>query len=140
MSETIELSPEIYQLLRRQAETTQSTPQQVAEAAIRLQFGNSAHIEQRRTRSGLQAYVRGTRVAVRHIAAFLKAGHTVEEIIEEGVPQLSPAAVYEAIAYYYDHQAEIEAELEANQPEAVYAKLRERLSPEQFAELTGQQA
>jgi hypothetical protein len=54
--------------------------------------------------------------------------------------ELSPAAVYEAIAYYYDHQAEIEAELEANQPEAVYAKLRQRLSPQQFADLTGQQA
>lgn len=137
MNDTIQLSPEIYRLLKRQAETMQSTPEQVAEAAIRLHLGNTVHIEQKQTRFGPQAYIRDTRVAVRHVAAFLKAGHSAEEIINTGLPHLSPAAIYEAIAYYYDHQAEIEAELAANTPEAVGIQLQKLLSPTDYAIVTG---
>lgn len=137
MSDTIQLSPEIYRLLKRQAETMQSTPEQVAEAAIRLHLGNTVHIEQKQARFGPQAYIRGTRVAVRHVAAFLKAGHSAEEIMSTDLPHLSPAAIYEAIAYYYDHQAEIEAELAANTPEAVGTQLQKLLSPRDYAIVTG---
>jgi hypothetical protein len=42
------------------------------------------------------------------------------------------------MAYYYDHQAEIEAELAANAQETVLSQLREGLSSEQYARLTGQ--
>jgi uncharacterized protein (DUF433 family) len=137
VNDTIQLSPEIYRLLKQQAETMQSTPEQVAEAAIRLHLANTVHIEQKQTRFGLQAYIRGTRVAVRHVAAFLKAGHSAEEIINTGLPHLSPAAIYEAIAYYYDHQAEIEAELAANTPEAAGIQLQKLLSPTDYAIVTG---
>ncbi len=138
MSETLRVSPEIYQLLKRQAETMQSTPAQVAEVAIRLHLGNSVHIEQKQTRFGPQAYLRGTRVAVRHVAAFLKEGHTAEEIMHEDLPHLSPAAIFEAIAYYFDHKAEIEAELAANTAEVVESQLKKTLSPADYARITGQ--
>ncbi len=137
MAETIQISPETYQLLQRRAALSQATPTQLAEMAIRLHLGNTAHIEQKQTRFGPQAYLRGTRVAVRHVAAFLKAGHSVEEIIGTGLPQVDPAAVYEAIAYYYDHQGEIEAELAANEPETVAAQLQAMLSPSDYARITG---
>ncbi len=139
MSVTIQISPETYQLLQRWAKDANSSPDEVAEAAIHGRLDYGTHLEQRPTRFGLQTYIRNTRVAVRHIAAFLQAGHTVEEIIDEGLPHLPPAAIHEAIAYYYDHKAEIEAELSANQPEAIQAELRRRLSPDQYAQLTGQQ-
>jgi uncharacterized protein (DUF433 family) len=103
-----------------------------------LQLGNTVHIEQKQTSSGPQAYLRGTWVAVRHVAAFLKAGYAVEEIIQTGLPNVPPAAIYEAIAYYYDHAAEIEAELDTNTQEATHSQLRDMLSPEQVARLTGQ--
>jgi uncharacterized protein (DUF433 family) len=138
MSATIEISPETFELLQRRAKQTQSTPEQLAETAIRLQFGNTAHIEQKQTRFGSQAYLRGTRIAVRHIAAFLKANHTAEEISQTGLPHVPPAAIYEAIAYYYDHQAEIEAELAANAKDTILTQLRETLSVEQYARLTDQ--
>lgn len=140
MSVQIQLSPGVYDLLKRRARQMKSTPEAVAEAAIQIQLGGSAHIEMRSTRSGLQAYVRGTRVAVRHIAAFLEAGRTVEEIVQEDLPHIAPVAIYEAIAYFYDHRDEIEAELADNRAEAVYAQLREGLSPVQFAAITGQAA
>lgn len=138
MNVTIQISPETYELLRRRAGEMKSTPEQIAETAIRLQLGNTVHIEQKQTPYGPQAYLRVTRVAVRHVAAFLKAGHAAEQIISVGLPYVAAAAIYEAIAYYYDHQAEIDTELEANSKEAVQAQLRERLSPEQYTRLIGQ--
>jgi uncharacterized protein (DUF433 family) len=138
MSITIQISSDTYELLQRRARETQLTPEQMAETAIRLQLGGTVHIEQRQTSFGLQAYVVGTRVAVRHIAAFLTAGHTVEEIMQTDLPHVPPAAIYEAIAYYYDHQDEIEAELAANSRDAVQTQLKELLSPAQYASLTGQ--
>ena len=138
MNVTIHISPETYALLQRRAKEEQSTPEHIAETVIRLQLGNRVHIEQKQTSSGPQAYIRSTRVAVRHVAAFLKAGYTAEEILRTGLPHIPPAAIYEAIAYYYDHQAEIEAELAANAQETVLSQLREGLSSEQYARLTGQ--
>jgi uncharacterized protein (DUF433 family) len=140
MRATIEVSSETFELLKLRAKEVKSTPEQLAETAIRLQLGNTIHIEQKQTRFGAQAYLRGTRVAVRHVAALLKANRTAEEIIRTELPHIAPAAIYEAIAYYYDHQAEIEAELTANDTDAVQAQLHEMLSNEQYAQLTGQTA
>lgn len=138
MNTTIHVSPETYSLLQKRAKEMQATPDSLAETAIRLQFGNSFHIEQRNTPFGAQAYVRGTRVAIRHVATFLKAGHSAEEIAKTCLPQVSPAAIYEAIAYYYEHQGEIEAELTANSEDAVRQQLRQSLSAADYARLTGQ--
>jgi len=138
MSIMISISPDTYRLLKRRADETNSTPEQLTEAAIRLQFGNTPHIEYKETRSGPRTMIRGTRVAVAHVAAFLDAGLTVEEIVSEALPDVPPAAIYEALAYYYEHEAEIEAEWAANEREAVLEGLRARLTPEQLAQLMGQ--
>ncbi len=134
----IEISRDLYHLLQQRADEVDSTPQQVAETLIRLQLGSTVHIEQRPTPFGLQAYLRGTRVAVRHIAAFLKAGFTAEEIVGEGLPRVTPAAIYEAIAFYYDHQQDIETELQAESTDTAFTLLREHLTPAQILQLTQQ--
>jgi uncharacterized protein (DUF433 family) len=138
MSVMIPISSETYRLLKRRAGEANSTPEQLAEAAIRLQFGNTPHIEQRDTPFGPRAMIRGTRVAVAHVAGFLDGGFSVEEIVSEALPDVPPAAIYEALAYYYEHQAEIEADWAANEQEAVLADLNQRLSPEQLARFRGQ--
>lgn len=138
MQEIISLPTDAYQLLQQRAEEMHSTPDDIAEMLIRLQLGSTRYIEQRSTSVGTQAYLRGTRVAVRHVAAFLKTGRTAEEITREDLPHLPVSAIFEAIAYYYDHQEEIEAEIEANSSAAVHAQLRGMLSAEQYAHLTGQ--
>ena len=138
MSIMIPISSETYRLLKRRATEANSTPEQLAEAAIRLQFGNTPHIEQRDTPSGPRAMIRGTRVAVAHVAGFLDGGFSVEEIVSEALPDVPPAAIYEALAYYYEHSAEIEADWAANEQEAIVADLSTRLLPEQLARLRGQ--
>lgn len=138
MESTIQISPEMYRLLQRRAIETRTTPEAVAETALRLQLGNSAHIEQRLTTDGPQAYVRGTRVAVRHVAAFFRAGHSTEDILKKDLPHLTAASIYEALAYYHDHRAEIDGELEANSEQATRQQLQSLLTPERYAQLTGQ--
>ena len=45
METTIQISPETYTLLKRQARRTQSTPEQIAETMIRRQLNGVTHDE-----------------------------------------------------------------------------------------------
>ena len=65
--------------------------------------------------------VKGTRITVQLIATLYKAGDSVEEVLQ-GYPHLPAAAVYDAISYYLDHQAEIEQEIINNRLDALMTK------------------
>lgn len=69
---------------------------------------------------GGRPIIKGTRISVRDVAQLYKAGDLVEEIVQS-YPHLSAAAVYDAISYYLDHQAEIEQEMIENRLEALIA-------------------
>ena len=71
---------------------------------------------------------------MRHVAAFLDAGHTAEVIVQNDLPHVDAAAIHEAIAYYFDHRTEIEAELTANTPEAVSQQFQQRLTPPPYTQ------
>ena len=55
-----------------------------------------------------------TRVRVHNIAFWHKKGHTPEQI-HEMYPDATLAQIHAALAYYYDHVDEIEADLAANE-------------------------
>jgi uncharacterized protein (DUF433 family) len=63
---------------------------------------------------GGRPIIRGTRIPVKAIVGYHKLGMSADEILT-GLPHLTPAQVYEALSYYYDHAAEIERELEEDQ-------------------------
>lgn len=63
---------------------------------------------------GGQAVIEGTRIRVKNIAVLLKAGQTPQQILVQ-YPSLNLAQVYYAIGYYYEHQAEIEGEIAADE-------------------------
>jgi len=65
--------------------------------------------------------IKGTRVPVRAIVLHYKASETLEDILE-AYPHVPPAAVFDAISYYLDHQEEIEALIEENRLEQVIEK------------------
>ncbi len=51
----------------------------------------------------------GSRIKVKHLVAVKQAhGYTAEQIQKEAYPHLSLAQIYAALAYYYDHQEEID--------------------------------
>jgi uncharacterized protein (DUF433 family) len=58
--------------------------------------------------------IRGTAITVRTIVERVKLGDTIQEILA-AYPFLTPAQVYDALAYYYDHVAEIENYIRENQ-------------------------
>ena len=71
--------------------------------------------------AGEEPIIAGTRISVAFIARLHRAGEEPEEIIAS-FPHLAPAAVYDAISYYLDHQDEVDRWIEDNSLE----KLAER--------------
>ncbi len=66
---------------------------------------------------GGAAIIEGTRLAVWHVVGYYyKLGMSVEEILAEW-DYLQPAQVFSALAYYHDHQAEIDLIRQQNNPE-----------------------
>lgn len=63
----------------------------------------------------------GTRITVRAIAGYYQMGMDVDEILAT-LPHLSPAQVHSALAYYFDHQDEIDADLSDSSDEEKWSK------------------
>jgi uncharacterized protein (DUF433 family) len=57
-------------------------------------------------RSG-HAMVEGTRIGVHDVVAMTKTGASVDEVVAS-LPRLTRAQVYECLAYYEDHRAELD--------------------------------
>jgi uncharacterized protein (DUF433 family) len=87
-----------------------------------LEIGHP-HVECREGVQGGRAVIRGTRFPVSSIVQNHRRGLSPEEILRE-FPQLTPAQVYDALSYYYDHRARIDAEIlqlgDVNQAARVY--------------------
>jgi uncharacterized protein (DUF433 family) len=72
--------------------------------------------------------IKGTRIAVRLIAALVKSGLTPEDILRD-YPHLSLAQIYDAVSFYFDHKEEIEGEVEENKIENIMQRYDLRLIP-----------
>jgi uncharacterized protein (DUF433 family) len=57
--------------------------------------------------------IKGTRIAVRAIAGYYQLGLTVDEILQS-LPHLTQSQVHAALAFYFDHQQEIDRDLRRN--------------------------
>ena len=79
------------------------------------------NIEQDPARCGGQPVVGGTRIRVGIILGCYRLGMSVEEIVQQ-YPALKPADVHDALAYAYDHLAEIESDLAADDEATVKAQ------------------
>lgn len=66
------------------------------------------HVSEEEGVQGGEPIVEGTRFPVRSVVVYvLREGMLPEELVKE-FPQLSLAAVYEALSYYYDHREEMD--------------------------------
>ncbi len=135
----ITLSETTYQRLRRAAQESARTPDQVAEDLLRQQLmPKHAYIEVVEKLGGPQAVIKGTRAPVSIVVGYLQIGETPESLVEKTLPHLSLAQVYDALSYYHDHRGEIEQELRENTEEHGRAYLREHLDEEGYLRVTGQ--
>lgn len=80
------------------------------------------NIEKDPARCGGQPVVGGTRIRVATILSAYRLGMTVEEIVQQ-YPTLQPADVHDALAFAYDHLADIEMDLVADDEAAAKARL-----------------
>jgi len=72
--------------------------------------------------AGGKPVIKGTRTPVRSLVAYHQMGNTPEEI-QAKLPYLSLAQIHDALSFYYDHQSEIDADIEANKEEYVRRSL-----------------
>lgn len=86
---------------------------------------------------GKSAVIRGTRIPVHILIGYLKVGETPDVIANVIIPHITLAQVYEAIHYYFVHQAEIDKEREENTEEASRLLLLEKLGEKKYREITG---
>ena len=70
---------------------------------------------------GGRPIIRGTRTPIKSIVGYYKLGFSVEDILDS-LPHLTPAQVHEALSYYYDHQAEVEKDIEEGRVEHLVEK------------------
>jgi uncharacterized protein (DUF433 family) len=61
--------------------------------------------------AGGQPVIAGTRITVNCIAAYYQIGMSVDENLDS-LHHLTPSQVHSALAYYFDHLDEVNAELE----------------------------
>jgi uncharacterized protein (DUF433 family) len=55
--------------------------------------------------------IEGTRITVRCVAGYYQMGMSVDEILLS-IPHLSPSQVHSALVYYFDHQEDIDKDLQ----------------------------
>ena len=87
-------------------------------------------ISQRPDIRGGRPCIAGTGVSVRRIAQWHNMGQIPEEIVETLGGHLSLAQVHAALAYYYANQAEIDADLEAEDRETEVLERQYQRSPQ----------
>jgi uncharacterized protein (DUF433 family) len=63
--------------------------------------------------AGGEPIIKGTRISVRDIAGFYQLGMSVDEILQS-LPHLTQAQAHAALAFYFDHQAEVDRQLARN--------------------------
>ena len=77
------------------------------------------------------ARIDGTRLKVIHLVKAMMAQKLNPEQLREEFPHLTLAQIHDALSYYYDHEAEIQAELRA--ADDLVEKLREEAGPSPVA-------
>ena len=119
---TLTVSQTTYELLEQRAQATQRPLAEIADEMLRahVQLTDHPYIVRRERFRGGRPILRGSNIPVWLIAAMWKAGDSPEEI-GQAYPHLEPAAIYDAISYYLDHQQEVEAEIIENRIEQVLA-------------------
>ena len=79
------------------------------------------HIVANSSIAGGVPIIKGTRIAVRAIAGYYQLGMSVDEILQS-LPHLTQSQVHAALAYYFDHQKEIDRDLGRNSDENYWRK------------------
>jgi uncharacterized protein (DUF433 family) len=77
---------------------------------LALQTKTYPHIESDSKIADGKPIIAGTRITVRCVAGYYQMGMSADEILTT-LPHLKPSQVHSALAYYFDHQKEVDTDL-----------------------------
>lgn len=69
------------------------------------------YIEENKKIYGGKPVIKGTRVPVLSIVNHYRSGMDIDEILN-GYPNITPAQLFDALSYYFDHKKDIDKEFE----------------------------
>ncbi len=136
-SEMIREALRAYLETRKKRKVADQTASYTAKKPKKKTKKSFPNIEVVKFTGGMSAVIRGTRVPVHILIGYLQIGETPETIANEIIPHITLSQVYEAMQYYFVHQAEIDKEREENTEEASRRLLLERLGEKKYKEITG---
>jgi uncharacterized protein (DUF433 family) len=90
------------------------------------------HIVYRKNIAHGEPAIEGTRITVRCIAEYYQMGMNVDEILIS-LSHLTSAQVHSALAYYFDHQKEIDSDIRQSSDMAYWKKRARRSSAKRKA-------
>jgi uncharacterized protein (DUF433 family) len=126
----VHLPESLYEFVSERAASRDETPEHfVAEILTQQLLPNHPYVETLVSRSGPRAVVKGTRIGVDVIVGYTQAGHSAQEIVEEILPHLTLAQVYDALSYYEDHRAFMDETMRANEPDVWRDRLHREMGP-----------
>jgi uncharacterized protein (DUF433 family) len=135
---TIELSADLYQRLRDEADhRQQSMSGFVTALVVETVFPPHPYVAMVPSRSGLRPVIRGTQVGVDVVVGYHHAGYTPEAIASELLPHLTLPQVYDALSYYAERRELLEAEWSTHTPQAWQQRLVAEMGVEVTANLLG---
>jgi uncharacterized protein (DUF433 family) len=78
--------------------------------AVAIQTKTYPHIGSDPKIAGGNPIIIGTRITVRCVAGYYQMGMSADEILTT-LPHLKPSQLHSALAYYFDHQEEVDTDL-----------------------------
>jgi uncharacterized protein (DUF433 family) len=76
-----------------------------------IEYSDHPHVGKVQGVGSGEPIILGTGIMVRTIVEHYQLGSTIEELLWD-YPSLNPAQIYDALAYYHDHKAEMDQLLE----------------------------
>jgi uncharacterized protein (DUF433 family) len=125
----------LYERILRLARQTNQPPERVIETILWEHLPAYPHVQVKCDRWGEYAVIAGTRTSVATVVRYVQMGYDAQTIATEILPHLTPAQVHSALAYYFEHQEAVEAEMAADTTEVWQARLRELVGEEAYQTL-----
>ncbi len=136
----ITLPKNLYAALQHKAQQRRQTAEALVAMWLtqQLNLDRYPYLHWRQGEAGWRTGIKGTAIDVYTVAGYSQAGYTPQEIAASLLPQLSLEQVQNALQYYADHPAEIDALLAENETELAKARLYRALGPTAYRKVTGQ--
>lgn len=133
----IQLSRPLYERILHLAHRTNQPPERVVETILWEHLPAYPHVQIKHDRWGEYATIAGTRTSIATIVRYAQMGYDAQAIATEILPHLTLAQVHSAMAYYFEHQETVNAEIAADTDQVWQARLKELVGEEAYQTLVG---